>query len=209
VKSLSFLFAIAFIVGSSALSAAESHHVIGGSFCTAKGYLAYDDSQADPNYRLIAHWLRIVRFGTEGIYSGGAVNLPIDFGWPWMICEDDHVELAGPRHYPYFKKCVVKIEGKAMIKGSAECYDDSIENLPKFGGEPDSLSAFGPDEPPIQLESSDPDHMYELLRHSSNRRIGSAIEWHEQSEIVQLDSKGTILKRLPIWEDSHLEYLTE
>ena len=208
-KSLPFLFAMAFVIGSSTLSAAESRHVIGGSFCAAKGYLAYDDSQADPNLHLIAHWLTIVRFGAQGIYSGREVSLPIDFGWPWMICNDDRVELAGPRHYPYFKKCIVKVEDKTSIKESAECYDDSIENLAKFGGEPDSVAAFGPDEAPIQLESSDPDHTYELLRQSSNRQIGSAIEWHEKSEIVQLNAKGTILKRLVIWDDSRLEYLTE
>ena len=103
----------------------------------------------------------------------------------------------------------MKVEDNTSVKGTAECYDDSIEDLAKFGGEPDSVAAFGPDEAPIQLESSDPDHTYELLRHSSNRQIGSAIEWHEKSEIVLLDAKGTILKRLVIWDDSHLEYLTE
>jgi len=206
-KSLRFLFTVALAMGSPALSAAETHHGNGGNFCTAKGYLAYDDPQQDSNYRLIAHWLRIVRFGAEGIYSAGAASLPIDFGWPWMNCENDRVELAGgPRNYPYFKKCVLKIEDKAVIKGSAECYDDSIENLSKFGGEPDSLSIFGPSEPPIQLESSDPDHTYELLRHSSNRRVGSATEWHEQCEIVQLDAKGTILKRALIYDNVTMEY---
>jgi hypothetical protein len=207
-KPAVLLFAIAFVIGSSAPSAAEARQA-GGSFCTAKGYLAYYDRQEDSNYRLTAHWLRIVRFGAEGIHSAGPVSLPIDFGWPWMYCDNDRVELAGPRHYPYFKKCFVNVENKAIINGSAECYEDSIENLAKFGGEPDSLAAFGSDESSVQLESSDPNHTYELLRHSSSRRIGNEIEWHDRSEIVGLDLKGTVVQRALIYDTVTVVSLAE
>jgi hypothetical protein len=184
-------------------SGTNSHHGPNGYFCTSNGYLAYDlvEEHGTEN-AVISHSLKIVRVGGErGVYYAEQFTLPNAFGVLQMKCLNDHVELGGlivrypvETHVYEPTKCVVRITGSEVNAGIAECSDDPNRSLAVLG-EPQSLSIFGPDAP-ISIESPDPNHRYQLLRHVSY----AADEWSSSSEIVQLDLQGTVLKRLAIYD---------
>src|SRR5439155_19504572 len=65
-----------------------------GSFCTYRGYLAYElRNGITPG--VTAHVLKVARFGPErGMYMAGEVTLQ-DFQVHRMICSQDRVEISG------------------------------------------------------------------------------------------------------------------
>jgi hypothetical protein len=207
--ALAVVFAAAVIIRPS-LSGANTprttfHHGPNGYFCTSNGYLAFDDveEQGSKN-NVTAHSLRIVRVGGErGVYFAEQITLPNSFGVLQMKCLADHVELGVlitrdpvATHVYEPTKCVVRLTGSDVNAGIAECSDDPNRSLAALG-EPQSLSIFGPGAP-IPIESPDPNHSYQLLRHVSYGADG--VEWSSNSEIVQLDLHGTVLKRLAIYD---------
>lgn len=187
-------------------SGTNSHHGPNGYFCTSNGYLAYDDvEEQGTENAAVAHSLKVVRVGGErGVYYAEQFTLPNAFGVLHMKCLTDHVELGGlimrypvETHVYEPTKCVVRITGSEVNAGIAECSDDLNRSLATLG-QPQSLSIFGPDAP-ISIESPDPNHRYQLLRHV----FYGADEWSSSSEIVQLDLHGTVLKRLAIYDYRH------
>ena len=144
--------------------------------------------------------------GERGIYFADQIALPNSFGVLQMKCLADRVELGGlstrdpvETHAYEPKKCIVRMTGSEVGAAIAECPDDLNRSLATLG-EPQSLSIFGPGAP-IPIESPDPNHRYQLLRHVSYGANG--IDWSSSSEIVQLDLHGTVLKRLAIYDYRH------
>jgi len=178
------------------MSSAGTQHGNDGSFCTFKGYLAYDDLEG------ITHSLRVIRFEAgRGVYLAEQVTLPRTLTVRSMSCEADRIELEG--YDSVWRKCAIEIGGSPA--SVANCSDDHGFDFAKLV-EPPSLGIFGPDAAPIPLESADPEHSYQLLRHLSHRVVAGGTEWHTKCEIVQIDRAGSILKRLVIYDNRSMEY---
>ena len=208
----SFAFAVVALLSLSTMVKAEIVHPGGdGYFCTSKGYLAFDYKQNEIEGRVAneMHLLKIVRFGPEHrIYFAGEVSLPVQFGILWMDCDAERIEIAGPK-WPRgldgpFTKCDIKIGPPTTDVRSAECVDDVVYGKPRTevpGLEITIQSENINDPPPIALEApTDPDHVYQLLRHLTQKRVARGGLSKTKAEVVELDQKGTILKRLVIYE---------
>jgi hypothetical protein len=198
------LIAIAFPLA----SRAGTQHGNDGTFCTSKGYLAYDNFElSDKTGSVTSHLLKIFRFEpSRGIYFAGQVNLPKEVSVNWMICGDDRVAVGGRViREPLPKKCIVVIAGRQTVSGIADCSDDATESLTP-SGVLQGLSIFGPSAAPIPLESTDPDYRYQLLRHLSHKAVVGGVEWRSTCEIVRLEKNGTILQRLVIYDSRRMEY---
>jgi hypothetical protein len=173
-------------------------------FCISKGYLAYETREGvAPG--VVPHLLRVVRFELKrGIYLAGEVTLP-EFTVYHLICSEDRIEISGWRKV--FTQYVIEIAKSGEIRS---LNPTEYPGLPwalaaKDGPAPGDMGIFGPRVPPLPLESFDPEHEYQLLRNLSGKQVKEGWEWHTKSELVQLDSKGTVLQRFVLYESRTVE----
>jgi hypothetical protein len=62
------------------------------------------------------------------------------------------------------------------------------------------------DPPPLPLESSnDADHVYQLRRHLTLKHTSGGALDETKAEVLEFDQKGTVLKRLVIYEHVRFE----
>lgn len=200
------LIAAAAIV-SPAFAATGSVHGNDGNFCTAKGYIAFDDLElSNATGAVSAHSLRVVRFEDgRGIYFSEQIRLPEDLAVQGLSCSTNRVELVGhtlvehtPRD-PLLTRCVIEIGVPESNSDIANCFDEPAEKLAKLRNSA-SLAIFR-SEAPIPLESIDGKYSYQLIRHLSLRRVRNGVESRSKCEVVRLDKTGSILNRLVIYEN--------
>ncbi len=111
---------------------AEINHGTDGTFCTAKGYLAFDNVElGQRGIATAVHLLKIFRFGLgRGIYFAGQASLPKTQAVSWMICGSDRVALGeGAVVHSRPRKCTVAFARRGEITGVAKCDYDSSESL--------------------------------------------------------------------------------
>jgi hypothetical protein len=192
--ALVFAFHVVFLAFPTLSRAGEDAY-----FCTCKGYFAYETHEGvTPG--VVGHVLRVVRFESKrGIYLAGEVTLP-EFTVYHLICNEDRIEISGWRRV--FTKYVIEIAKSGEIKnlGPHEYPGLAWSVAAKDGPAPPDLGIFGPRVPPLALETFDREHEYQLLRKVSGRKVKEGWEWHSESEVVQLDSKGIVLQRFVLYE---------
>jgi hypothetical protein len=172
-----------------------------GFFCVAKGYLAYElRNGITPG--VTGHVLRVVRFDSQrGIYRAGEVGLQ-DFQVHRMICSEDRVEISG--WGKYFKKYVIEIAGPQGLHILDYAEDPTRQFDPsKEGPEPSNLAYEKPGTLP--LDSSDPDHKYQLRFSGSEKSVEGGIQHYRKAELLQLDLHGNVSQRLVVYENRVLE----
>lgn len=111
---------------------AEINHGTDGTFCTAKGYLAFDNVElGQRGITTTVHLLKIFRFGPgRGIYFAGQASLPKTLAVSWMVCGSDRVALGeGAVVHSWPRKCTVAFGRRDEIAGVANCDYDSSESL--------------------------------------------------------------------------------
>jgi hypothetical protein len=195
--------ALIFICFVLALASVAPSHAQSARFCTAKGYLAYD-AQKEMVPGSSGHAVRVVRFGSnDGIRLAGDIPLPPMFTVYHLVCNDDRVLVTG------FEKVVTQctIEVTESSVGLLSVTEDSGKrwsDAAKEGPAPVDLGIFGR-EAPLRLESSDPAHEYQLLRNVFFKQTKLGQEVHTKSELIQLDLKGTVLKRFVLYDWRKLE----
>jgi len=174
-------------------------------FCTSKGYLAYE-TQKGVTPGVVRHVLRVVRFElNRGIYLAAEVTLP-EFTVYHFICSEDRIEIAGWRKVYTTYLIEIAKSGELGSVGPTEYPGLSWSVAAKDGPAPSDLGIFGPRVAPLPLESLDPEHEYQLLRNLSGRQGKEGWEWHNKSELVQLDARGTVLQRFVLYESRTVEY---
>jgi hypothetical protein len=173
-----------------------------GYYCTSNGYLAYELREGlTPGIK--GHVLRVMRYEAgRGIYVAGEVVMK-DFQPHGMACNADRVEIVGWGRI--FVKYVVETIPTQGVR-TAEYSDDANR---KF----DSRSE--PTEPPnlgrcakvgaVRLNSSDPDHSYELITTRSTSKVKGAdtntvSEVHFHAELVQLDRDRSVSQRAALFD---------
>ncbi len=174
-----------------------------GNFCTSKGYLAYETRKGiTPG--AIGHVLKVVRFEpNRGIHYAGEVTL-LDFEVYHLICSEGRVEISGWGNV--FTKYVIEIKGTEVRSLSHTEYPGlAWSDAAKDGPAPASLQIFGPGLAPLLLESLDSEHEYQLLRNLTSRDVKEGREYDRKSEIVQLDSKGTVVQRFALYKYRYVE----
>jgi hypothetical protein len=173
-------------------------------FCTYKGYFAYETREGGTP-GVVGHVLRVVRFESKrGIYLAGEVTLP-ELTVYHLICSEDRIEISGWRKV--FTRYVIEIAKSGEIRslGPTEYPGVSWSVAAKDGPAPSDLGIFGQHVPPLTLESLDPEHEYQLLRSLSRRQVKEGWEWHNKSELIQLDPKGTVLQHFVLYESRTVE----
>ena len=173
-------------------------------FCTFKGYLAYEASEGTKP-RVVGHVLRVVRLERQrGIYLASEVTLPDSFRVYHLICNEDRIEASGWSSSGWSSvvtKYVADISKSSDVRiiGPIEYPGLSWSDAAKDGPVPGDLGIFGK-VAPLPLESSDPEHEYQLVRNVCGRQTKQGWELHTKSEVVQRDLKGKVLQRFVLYE---------
>jgi hypothetical protein len=174
-------------------------------FCTSKGYLAYEAREGTAP-GVVGHVLRVMGFEPErGIYLAGEVMLPESFTVYHLICREDTIEISGWLNV--VTKYVIGVAKSRDIRmlTSTDYPGQRWSDAVKDGPAPADLGIFGPKLAPLSLESLDPEHEYELLRSLSWRQTKEGPEVHSKSELVQLDPRGNVLRRVVLYESRRVE----
>jgi len=172
-----------------------------GSFCTSRGYLAYElRNGITPG--VSGHVLKVLRFEPKrGIYSAGEVALQ-DFQVHRMTCGQDRVEISGWGNM--FKKYTIDIAGQEKLN-VIDYTEDPTRRFDAAKDGPEPLQ-FGYAQPgPRALESLDPDHKYTLLLGASEKTVEGGVEHHRKAELIQTAPQGTVSQRFVLYESEFLE----
>lgn len=173
-----------------------------GSFCLAKGYLAYE-VQAHVTPHATGHILKVVRFDApQGVYPAGEKVIE-DFVVHRMVCGQEQIEISG--WGLFYEKYLIDIKDPKSVHVIEHSEDPSRKFDPaKDGPAPRVLwDQHGPAS--FSLESVDPDQHYELVITRSEKQVDGGIEHHSKAEITRLDLQETILQRVWIYENTSLE----
>ena len=172
-----------------------------GSFCTSKGYIAYElRNGITPG--VAGHVLKVVRFEPQrGTYVAGEVPLQ-DFQVHRMTCSQDRVEISG--WGSRFKKYTIDIANQQKLKVIDFTEDPTRRfDASKEGPEPSNFGFAPPGR--LALESLDPDHKYTLLLSASEKTVEGGIAHHRKAELIQTSPQGTVSQRVVLYESEFLE----
>ena len=172
-----------------------------GSFCTSKGYIAYElRNGITPG--VAGHVLKVVRFEPQrGTYVAGEVPLQ-DFQVHRMTCSHDRIEISG--WGSIFKKYTIDIANQQKLKVIDFTEDPTRRfDASKEGPEPSNFGFAPPGR--FALESLDPDHKYTLLLSASDKTVEGGVEHHRKAELIQANLQGTTLKDVVLYEGNILE----
>ena len=172
-----------------------------GSFCTSRGYLAYElRNGITPG--VAGHVLKVVRFGPErGIYVADEITLQ-DFQVHRMDCGQDRVEISGWARV--FKKYTIDIAGEEKLRVVDYTEDSTRRFDPSKDGPEAPKFAYAP-HGPIALESLDPHHKYTLMLSALEKNVEGGVEHHSKAELIQTDAQGTVSQRLVLYQSELLE----
>ena len=178
-----------------------SHADSDGYFCTAKGYLAYEQ-RAGITPGTVGHVIKIVRFDSRnGIRNAGSITIQ-DFQVHKLDCAEDRIEIAGfgspiPGREAALTTCVIEIaEGPA----APLCTDETASLNWRTWPQPKNLGQWALQES-VPLESSDSDHRYHLQLKTSKQVISENVyKLHFKTELIQTDSEGKDSQRFLIYE---------
>lgn len=182
-----------------------------GYFCTSKGYLAYELREGiTPG--VVGHELKVVRFEPQrGIHTAGGATLR-DFQVHTMTCGGQSIEITGygtvPSGDPPLTKCVIEIASPRKDVSIVECTEDPTlqHDWRKEGPAPPNLGRWGRTGS-IPLESLDPDHKYQLLLNFSSKKVGeNSWEVHRKTELIQVDTQGSVSQRFVVYETRIVEF---
>ena len=173
-----------------------------GSFCLAKGYLAYEvQAHVTPDAK--GHILKVVRFDArQGIYPAGEKVIE-DFIVHKMVCGQDQIEISGWSRF--YERYLIDIKDPKNVHVIEHSEDPSRKFDPsKDGREPRVLwDEHGPAS--FSLESVDPDHRYELVITRWDKEVEGGFEHHSKAEVTRLDLQGKVLQGVLSYENTSLE----
>jgi hypothetical protein len=172
-----------------------------GCYCTSKGYIAFELRSFRTPGLHAPHILKVFRFESgRGIYEAGEAPME-DFQVHEMICDSDHVEIAG--FGKGYVKYVIAIDGESNkpritqhIQVANRHFDPSKE-----GTAPGELGLSKPGV--IPLESSDAEHKYQLVLTLSRRQVKEGVETIRKAELRQVDLRETVSQRVLLYEDRY------
>ena len=173
-----------------------------GSFCLAKGYLAYE-VQAHVTPHAKGHVLKVVRFDAQrGIYPAGE-KVVEDFVVHNMVCDQNQIEISG--WGKFYERYSIDIRDPKNVHVIEHSEDTSRQFDPlKDGPEPHMLwDEHGPAS--FSLESVDPDHRYALVITRWDKEVEGGFEHHSKAEVTRLDLQEKVLQRVLIYENTSLE----
>lgn len=167
-----------------------------GSYCTSRGYLAYELREGlSPEVK--GHVVRVLRFAAErGIYTAGELTLP-DFQVHQMYCTEDRVEVWGWNKG--FHKYIIDTKGPEAPRIAGH-FEDAARKFVYTKEPPDTSQLWYVQPGAIPLESPDPGHKYQLLLSHSQKTVKEGLEDLRKAELLQLDLKGKILRRVFLCE---------
>ena len=173
-----------------------------GSFCLAKGYLAYEvQAHVTPDAK--GHILKVVRFDAQqGIYLAGE-KVVESFVVHKMVCDLDQIEISG--WGKFFERYLIDITDAKNVRVIEHSEDTSRQFDPsKDRPEPRTLwDEHGPAS--FSLESADPDHRYALVIARWDKQVEGGFEHHSKAEVTRLDLQNKVLQRVLIYENTSLE----
>jgi len=173
-----------------------------GFFCTGSGYLAYElRSGITPG--VDGHVLRMVRFEPKvGIYIADQVTLQ-DFQVHHMECGEARIAISG--WGAIFKSYVIEIASSQKLRIANFAEDPARHFDPSKDGPDPPMLGYGQPRT-LPLESSDPDHKYQLVLSESAKRVEEGLETYRKAELIQLDLRGAISQRLLLYERRSVEF---
>ena len=176
-----------------------------GEYCTQTGYIAYNLHPLNAK-RPAQQVLRVVTLDHE-IRQIGEVAIQ-DFAVHEFKCEADRIEIAG--YDRDWLKYVVDIShpGKFRI---IERVEQTMEQRPVIPGTigPPSLRGEGYDPQEVRkLASDDPEDEYQLVFMHSDKvnKRERGIEHTYRAEIRRVDSRGKVLQRLLLHQETITEF---
>jgi hypothetical protein len=188
-----------------------AHADTDGSYCTTKGYIAYELRSFHTPGLHAPHVLRVVRFD-HGIHQAGEVAMQ-DFQVHELKCEADRVEIAG--YDKGWLKYVIDISRPGGFR-IVERVEETKEQHPFVSGSPGPMELGGPSpaaEEVIMLASADPEHKYQLVLTRSQKvnNLGTdkrerGFEFDNRAELRQVDPRGKISQRVLLYREHFTEH---
>jgi hypothetical protein len=171
-----------------------------GYFCVSKGYIAVELRAFKTAGLKADHVLRLVRFGPDGIAPIEEIALN-DFGTERMECGQDHVELSGWNFdNTVYEQYSVDISTASGLRVREHRQSSEGWTGSRRGFDPRNIEFLGPQPQPMNLDSADSAHTYQLVVKTKETTQNGDTEIDTTAQVRELDLHDNVIQHVLLYE---------